>query len=176
MTVVARPAVPRVTIPDMPNSPGTIDFDAECRWLQPLLRGRIPLAERMALEVGSLNEQSIRLDFPLAPSVNDKGTAFGGALASAMILAGWSLPRLLLQRRKITAELVIGRCELRFLQPVHGAYSAVCDWPDGERQEQFLEGIIERGKGRLDLEARIVYGSELAATLQARYAALVAEP
>ncbi|MFW5816332.1 MAG: YiiD C-terminal domain-containing protein [Wenzhouxiangella sp.] len=159
----------------MPNNIDAADPHAERAWLEPLLRERIPLAGVMALEIARLDAAGIGLDFPLAPSVNDKGSAFGGALASAMILAGWSLPRLLLRRRALTAELVIGRCELRFLKPVLGAYSAVCDWPDPARQLAFLDGTRTRAKGRLDLDARIVYDGEVAATLQARYAALVAK-
>ncbi len=150
------------------------DFEGERQWLEPLLRERIPLAGTMDLRIARLDERGIRLAFPLAPSVNDKGTAFGGALASAMILAGWALPRLLLKRHQLPAELVIGRCELRFLAPVHGAYSAVCDWPSAQALEDFLAGTRDRGKGRLDLGAEIHADGQLAATLQARYAALFA--
>jgi thioesterase domain-containing protein len=157
-------------------NPDKIDLAAERAWLEPLLRERIPLAELMDLRVARLDATGIRLDFPLAPSVNDKGSAFGGALASAMILAGWSLPRLLLKHQTTAAELVIGRCELRFLKPVRGPYSAVCDWPEPEAQRQFLQRLAEQGKGRLDMTARIFAGDEVAASLQARYAALTVNP
>jgi len=141
-------------------------------WLEPLLRDQIPLAHTMDLRVGRLDTTGIRLDFPLAPSINDKGSAFGGALASAMILAGWSLPRLLLRRSQISANLVIGRCELQFLKPVHGPYSASCDWPDSAAQAAFLQGIRSKGKGRLDMLVTVLADNEVAASLQARYAAL----
>lgn len=151
----------------------SIDLEAERAWLEPLLREKIPLAGTMDLRISRLDPTGIQLDFPLAPSVNDKGSAFGGALASAMILAGWSLPRLLLRRQALAAELVIGRCELRFLKPVHGTYTAVCEWPDPADQLHFLQGTAERGKGRLALDARILCAGEVAAALQARYAALI---
>lgn len=150
-------------------------FDHECQWLEPLLRERIPLAGSMDLRISRLDDSGIRLDFPLAPSVNDKGTAFGGAMASAMILAGWSLPRLLLKRHALKAELVIGRCELQFLAPVHSAYSAVCRWPAESALDDFLSGLRERNKGRLDLTAEIQAGGQTAATLRARYAALASQ-
>ena len=150
-----------------------MDFQEEQQWLEPLLLGSIPMAQHMGLSVGRLDADGIRLDFPLAPSVNDKGTAFGGALASAMILAGWSLPRLLLRRAGLKAELVIGRCELSFLRPVHGPYQAECDWPEPAEQEAFLAATAERGKGRLDLDIRATANGEVAASLSARYAALV---
>lgn len=147
-------------------------FDHERQWLEPLLRERIPLAGTMDLRIAALDQTGIRLDFPLAPSVNDKGTAFGGAMASAMILAGWSLPRLLLRRHELKAELVIGRCQLQFLAPVKSAYSAVCRWPSDSALADFLNGLQERSKGRLDITAEIQADGQTAATLQARYAAL----
>lgn len=156
------------------KAPG--DAPAEERlWLEELLRNRIPLAETMQLSIAALDADGIRLDFPLAPSINDKGSAFGGALASAMILAGWSLPRLLLQRNGISADLVIGRCELKFMKPVYGAYSATCCWPDASATGVFVEGIAQQGKGRLDQFVTIVADGEVAASLQARYAALMTQ-
>ncbi len=150
-----------------------VDYEHERQWLEPLLRTKIPLAGTMDLRIGRLDEHGIRLDFPLAPSVNDKGTAFGGALASAMILAGWALPRLLLRREALTAELVIGRCELRFLAPIYSGYSAVCHWPEAPVVAEFLAQARDSGKGRLDLQAGIQAEGRLAASLQARYAALI---
>lgn len=154
------------------DTPNPADFGHEQAWLEPLLRERIPLAETMDLRVSRLDASGIRLEFPLAPSVNDKGTAFGGALASAMILAGWSLPRLLLAREQMTADLVIGRCELQFLSPVHGPYTAFCAWPEAAALDAFIADTRERGKGRLDLAAEIRVNDQTAATLKARYAAL----
>ena len=153
-------------------SPSFTLYTDERLWLETLLRGQIPMAGVMDLRVNRLDEHGIRLDFPLSPSVNDKGTAFGGALASAMILAGWSLPRLLLRRHRLDAELVIGRCELRFIKPIHSAYSACCDWPDDQVVGHFLDGIRDQGKGRLDLCVRIEAEGTVAASLEARYAAL----
>ncbi|MEE4295090.1 MAG: YiiD C-terminal domain-containing protein [Wenzhouxiangella sp.] len=156
------------------KAPGDAPAD-ERVWLEDVLRSRIPLAETMKLSIAALDADGIRLDFPLAPSINDKGSAFGGALASAMILAGWSLPRLLLRRKEISADLVIGRCELKFMKPVYGAYSATCRWPDASDIQAFIQGIAQQGKGRLDQSVTIVADGEVAASLQARYAALTTQ-
>jgi thioesterase domain-containing protein len=153
-------------------------FDEEVRWLRHVLTGQIPLGTAMALEIERLDEGGIALLAPLAPNVNDKGTAFGGALVSLMILAGWSLPRLALRRAGLSAELVIGRCEVRFLKPVAGAFRAECDWPPGSEVEAFVERLTSIGRGRLELAPRIVPvdDGEVAARLQARYAALGTPP
>lgn len=148
----------------------------ERTWLEHTLTADIPLGGAMALTVSRLDDEGVALALPLAPSVNDKGTAFGGALASAMILAGWSLPRLLLRRADIRAELVIGRCDIRFLTPVAGVYRAYCRWPDQPTIDRFMQRLDERGRASLALEPWLQSRGEVAATLSAKYAALTANP
>jgi len=149
------------------------DTNEEIAWLERTLTADIPMGGAMALNVSRLDDEGVTLNLPLGPSINDKGTAFGGALGSAMILAGWSLPRLILRRRGIAADLVIGRCEIRFLAPVSGAYTALCRWPPEDEVQSFLERLADRGKGCLLLEPELWADGQLAATLSAKYAALV---
>ncbi len=147
-------------------------FDDERRWLQKALTRDIPLGGAMDLTVARLGEDGIVLELPLAANVNDKGTAFGGALASAMILAGWSLPRLLIRRAGLRAELVIGRCEIRFTRPVAGPFQAFCPWPDAADCERFVRRLGRTGRASLVLAPEIRVGKEVAASLSAKYAAL----
>lgn len=144
----------------------------EKTWLQAVLTDDIPLGQAMALSVNRLDQHGLSLQLPLAPNINDKGTAFGGSLASAMILAGWSLPRLLLKRENLDADLVIGRCELRFLLPVKSSFEVVCDWPEPAACEQFISDMRNKNRARLQLAPRVLFNGEVAATLSARYAAL----
>lgn len=144
----------------------------EAAWLERTLTTDIPLGGAMDLTVTRLDDEGVELTLPLAPSVNDKGTAFGGALASAMILAGWALPRLLLRRAGIRAELVIGRCETRFLTPVRGDFRALCAWPRVSEGRRFVERVEQKGRASLLLEPRIQAAEGVAATLVAKYAAL----
>ena len=144
----------------------------ETRWLTHTLTDQIPLGHAMQLSITELSENQICLSAPLAPNVNDKGTAFGGALVSMMILAGWSLPRLLLRRHGLKAELVIGRCEVRFLKPVHCDFQARCRWPEAEAIDAFVHRVQTTGKGKIELMPEIVAGQELSARLNARYAAI----
>ncbi len=141
-------------------------------WLQRTLTADIPLGGAMGLRVARLDDEGIVLVLPLDANVNDKGTAFGGALASAMILAGWSLPRVLMKRAGLQAELVIGRCEIRFLRPVAGPFEAHCPWPDSADCERFLRRLDDAGRASLMLEPEIHASGEVAARLSAKYAAL----
>jgi|SRR5699024_6470261 len=142
-------------------------------WLEKTLTTDIPLGGAMALRVCRLDEAGVELALPLDPNINDKGTAFGGALASAMILAGWSLPRLILRRAGVDAELVIGRCEIRFSTPVDTAFRATCRWPEASAQQRFLDRLEQRGRASLELEPELLAGGKVAARLAAKYAALV---
>ena len=144
----------------------------EKTWLQATLTGKIPMAKAMGVHIERLDDAGLCLDLPLEPNINDKGTAFGGAMTSAMILAGWSLPRLLLRRAGVAAELVIGRCEVRFLAPIDGPFQAVCGWPDEAACQAFLADVKAGKRGRLALQPRILHNSEECAILQARYTAL----
>ncbi len=148
----------------------------ELAWLAGILRGEIPLGQAMALEIRRLDQQGIVLNAPLAPNRNDKGTAFGGALASLMILAGWSLPRLLIERAEVAAELVIGRCQLEFLKPLRADLEAVCAWPESAQLTRFFDRLSSRGRAGLDLEVVVIDDGEAVARLSARYAALGLQP
>ncbi len=156
----------------MPAQPAAPTPTDESAWLAEVLTRQIPLGGAMALRIDRLDADGIALKLPLEPNINDKGTAFGGAMASAMILAGWSLPRLLLRRHDLDADLVIGRCEMRFLAPVAGAFEVVCDWPEAEAIEHFVTAIEQGGRARLLLQPRVLADGEVAARLEARYAAL----
>ena len=146
--------------------------DDERTWLEHVLTHDIPLGGAMEVRVVRLDEAGVELALPLDANVNDKGTAFGGALASAMILAGWSLPRLLMRRAELKAELVIGRCEIRFTRPVDGAFTALCPWPAADDCERFVRRLAHSGRASLVLAPEIRADGELAATLSAKYAAL----
>lgn len=149
-----------------------IEID-EAAWLESTLTTDIPLGGAMQLAVSRLDDEGVELALPLAPSINDKGTAFGGALASAMILAGWSLPRLVLRRAGIDADLVIGRCDVHFIAPVGQGFRASCRWPGQDTIQGFLTRLRQRGRASMLLEPDLRVDGEVAAKLSAKYAALV---
>ena len=152
--------------------PGMSDEASEKAWLEDVLTRQIPLGGAMGLRIARLDETGLELHLPLDPNINDKGTAFGGALSGAMLLAGWSLPRILLRRAGLSGDLVVSRCETRFIAPVSNDFKVICDWPDPQDCEHFLEVFRHRHRGRLALEPRVEVDGEVAAALIARYAAL----
>lgn len=77
------------------------------------LREAEATAERAAFEV------------PLAGNRNDKGTAFGGSLYSAMVLAGWRLCEKTAAAMGLTGDIVVKDSRIEFLRPAAADVTAV---------------------------------------------------
>ena len=59
--------------------------------LEKKLHKEIPLTNFMQLKVSNYDENELVTTAPLDVNINDKGTAFGGSLATICIISGWSL-------------------------------------------------------------------------------------
>lgn len=95
--------------------------------LQQMLHREIPLTRAMDLSVVAYDGETLRLAAPLAPNVNDKGTAFGGSLYNVAVLCGWSLLRLKLDEAGLNQKnIVIHEANTRYLTPVTGELRAAC--------------------------------------------------
>ncbi|MGO2414431.1 MULTISPECIES: YiiD C-terminal domain-containing protein [Cobetia] len=122
-------------------APVTEDLEQFRDWLT----CAIPLAGQLGLKsmCWSQPQQSEgRLDWQLmlAPNLNDKGTAFGGAMSLEATLCGWSWLTLWLRARGIQRDIVVSRASQQFLAPVSGEYRLSCAPLD----EQALVGVSER--------------------------------
>ncbi len=85
------------------------------------LHTHIPLTRAMGLRLDALQADALRLHAPLAPNINDKGTAFGGSSASLMVIAGWSLLTLWLLRHGVQRDVVVFRADTRWQKPLTDA-------------------------------------------------------
>ncbi len=140
--------------------------------LQTFLLHQIPLARCMALEVDLLQPDRIRLSAPLSANHNDKGTGFGGSIASLMTLAGWGLLHPHLQRNRTEAELVIHQCQLHYQTPATGRLHAETGVTN-PTLETFLTTLQQRRKARIGLEIHLHSDNRLCARMQARFVALL---
>lgn len=130
----------------------------------------IPLTQAMGLTVAGRDAHGLRLSAPLAPNVNDKGTAFAGSLAAIVTLAGWSLTTLVLREANISgAQVAIGHAETAYLRPVRTTLLAECAQPPAAEVERFLADFRARGKARWDLEIVLRADGLVAVHQRARY-------
>ncbi len=140
--------------------------------LQQFLLAEIPLARCMALEVESLSASAIRLAAPLEPNRNDKGTGFGGSIASLMTLAGWSLLHQHLEPGQPPAALMIHKSELNYQAPVTGRMT-VETTIDQASLQHFLATLQQRRKARVELEIDCHSDQRLCARMHGRFVALL---
>lgn len=141
---------------------------------QDLLRDIVP-AGAMGLTITQLSDERVELHAPLAPNVNDKGTAFGGSISSALLLAGWSLIAERLRGLGISAEVYIHKMDLEFLKPITSAFSSHAKLSDEGLWARFVQTLAERGRARIEITAESFADGVCAARTHARYVAILKE-
>jgi thioesterase domain-containing protein len=131
----------------------------------------IPMARHMNLRITCVDASGLRLDAPLAPNINDKGTGFAGSLATLATLAGWALATLLAEQALgAPCEAAVFESELRYVRPVTGDFHAVCAMPSEARQKAFADALRERGRAKLELTAVVAQDGEDRVRYRGRYA------
>lgn len=140
--------------------------------LQQMLHQQIPLTRGMALRVLGYDGLALRLAAPLAPNVNDKGTAFGGSLYTIAVLCGWSLLRLKLNEVGLNKKnIVIQEANTRYLLPVTGELRAACTLtPDASTE--FMQRLKIKGRARITLTVTIHQQDKTAVEFTGNYVAL----
>lgn len=129
------------------------------------------MARAMQLRVSEFRGDSLKLQAPLAPNVNDKGCAFGGSMASLMTLACWGLARLALRQRDFEPDIYVQDSQIEYLVPVWGELSVQALAADGHSLANFVDMYAARSKARITLMSSMVWEGQTAATLCARFVA-----
>ncbi len=150
----------------------TQNLATQAKQLVQFMRAEIPMARAMDIRLGDCGEDHLDLLAPLAPNVNDKGSAFGGSLVSVMTLSGWALVELALRRRGEDCDLFVGESSVHYLTPVlrdfrsEAKLSAQADWAT------FFRTLDTRDKARIEVVCTVPgeHGKP-AATLGARFVA-----
>lgn len=136
------------------------------------LHDHIPLSVAMQLAATRWDGERLALSAPLAPNVNDKGTAFGGSLYNLAVLCGWSLLRLKLNEAGLEQKnIVIQEASTRYLLPVSGELQAECRLVP-EAWQDFLQALQQRGRARIPLSVNISQDGKPAVEFSGTYVAL----
>ena len=132
----------------------------------------IPQVRAMQVEiVGEVGER-LRLAAPLAPNINDKGSAFGGSLVSLMTLAGWALATSRLADAGLKAEVYVADSQVRYLAPLEADLQAEA-WLEEGDWDTFVATFRQRGRARCRIAARVgLPGGGEATVFSGRFAAL----
>ncbi|MBE1160293.1 YiiD C-terminal domain-containing protein [Dyella acidiphila] len=149
-----------------------LDLHAAAQNLVDFIRDGIPLAESMALELGSYDGERLTLACPLGPNVNDKGCAFGGSLVSLMTLTGWGVVELALRQHGEDCDVYVGESAVRYLSPVWGDFQSLAQRAEDASWEVFFATLSARGRARIAITAEVPgEDGKPAATLAAQFVA-----
>lgn len=139
--------------------------------LEELFHTQIPITAHMGVEVAHYDRHNLELAAPLIPNENDKGTGFGGSLASLLTLAGWGLLQLNAMERDIECDIMIHRGEIEYLKPVHEDFTARCGLPEEGGLAEFFNRLQHRGHAKIVLRSEILAGEGCAVIFDGRYVA-----
>lgn len=140
--------------------------------LQQTLHDSIPLTRAMQLTVTDYDGERLLLSAPLAPNVNDKGTAFGGSLYNIAVLCGWCMLRLKLNEAGLEQKnIVIQEANIRYLLPVSGELQAECRIVP-EALQDLLQALQRRSRARISLTVVIRQQNKAAVEFTGQYVAL----
>ena len=124
----------------------------------------------MGVGLESYNDQGLVLTAPLGPNHNHLGTAFGGSLATAATLAGYTLLWLELGDRG--SHIVIQESHIRYKAPVRGDIRAVAPRLEEKTLQAFRETYQRTGKARLTLPISIVSEGKVCVEFTGTFVAL----
>ncbi|MBY4675443.1 YiiD C-terminal domain-containing protein [Marinobacterium arenosum] len=136
------------------------------------LRTQIPLINHMGFKPLQYDGRSLVMAAELAPNVNDKGTGFGGSLATVATLCGWSMVTLYRREQGFDNDVVIRDSHLEYLAPVTGDFAAHVVLPDEATLAAFDARMAEKGRARIDLTIEIRQGDKVAMKLAGSYVAM----
>lgn len=168
MDIPRKPGVPHPRLPLPEDQPE--DLVAFQQWLSEA----IPMVKALGINDMTRQGDTLMWQLTLAPSLNDKGTGFGGALTAQTTLQGWCWVTLWLRERGVTRDVVVAEASQRFLAPVTGDYRLVCRPVDSEGPVKLANKLAERGKGRIALTQQLYCGETLCLEASGSYAVLPA--
>lgn len=145
---------------------------AQAFWLS--VRDDIPMLRYMNTSLTAWDGQTLRIDAPLAPNTNDKGTAFAGALATLATVTGWAALTLWSRSQYVPCLVAAADSHIRYALPVMGDFYAVATVPSEEALAGLRARIASHGRGRVSVEV-VLRSAEPGAvgealTVQASYA------
>ena len=139
-------------------------FEAECRL-------DIPLLNAMQLSFIRFEDLTLTMEAPLAPNINNKGTAFGGSIASICLFGGWAVSTLAFIDNDIhNTEIVVFKNDMTFERPARGLLR-VNAWIKPEDFETCLARLKagDPSRMRLDIHVDLFHDDDRCATMHGLY-------
>ena len=130
--------------------------------LEKKLHKEIPLTNFMQLKVSNYDENELVTTAPLDVNINDKGTAFGGSLATICIISGWSLSWLISKELGFDSNnIVIIKNETSFRKPVTKNIVCHTKKPSFEEIKTLKQKLEIKKSASIKIESKIIENDEI---------------
>lgn len=137
--------------------------------LETWIHEKIPISSTLQFKIQKVLPGEVELAIPLAPHRNHKGTAFGGSLYNACVLACYCLAHHDLSAAKVSTEqFVIADGHIKYLKPVTQDFEVHVHWPDRDR-EPVLKSMSLKGRVRWNLRAEVFCEGQKCVEFEGRF-------
>lgn len=138
--------------------------------LEKKLHKEIPLTNFMQLKVSNYNENELVTTAPLDVNINDKGTAFGGSLATICIISGWSLSWLISKELGFDSNnIVIIKNEHSYKNPVTKDIICYTKKPSKEQIEILKEKLQTKKSASIKIYSKIIEDNKVCVEFEGYY-------
>ncbi|MFY4805739.1 thioesterase domain-containing protein [Aliarcobacter butzleri] len=130
--------------------------------LENKLHNEIPLTKFMDLKITKYDEKELITLAPLNKNINDKGTAFGGSLATLTIISGWSICWLISKELEINSEnIVVIKNEHSYRKPVTKELICHTKRPTKDEIENLKNKLLLKKSASIKISSQIIEDDEV---------------
>ena len=130
--------------------------------LENKLHTEIPLTKFMDLKITKYDEKELITIAPLNKNINDKGTAFGGSLATLTIISGWSICWLISKELEINSEnIVVIKNEHSYRKPVKKELICHTKRPTKDEIENLKNKLLLKKSASIKISSQIIEDGEV---------------
>ncbi|MCR8710057.1 thioesterase domain-containing protein [Aliarcobacter butzleri] len=130
--------------------------------LENKLHNEIPLTKFMDLKITKYDEKELITIAPLNKNINDKGTAFGGSLATLTIISGWSICWLISKELEINSEnIVVIKNEHSYRKPVTKELICNTKRPTKDEIENLKNKLLLKKSASIKISSQIIEDDEV---------------
>lgn len=130
--------------------------------LENKLHNEIPLTKFMDLQITKYDEKELITVAPLNKNINDKGTAFGGSLATLTIISGWSICWLISKELEINSEnIVVIKNEHSYRKPVTKELICHTKRPTKDEIEKLKNKLLLKKSASIKISSQIIEDDEV---------------
>ncbi|MCG3718747.1 thioesterase domain-containing protein [Aliarcobacter butzleri] len=130
--------------------------------LENKLHNEIPLTKFMDLKITKYDAKELMTIAPLNKNINDKGTAFGGSLATLTIISGWSICWLISKELEINSEnIVVIKNEHSYRKPVTKELICHTKRPTKDEIENLKNKLLLKKSASIKISSQIIEDGEV---------------